>query len=307
MAAGLILEMVIRWTLRDRLPVLAVLYYLARPELLAAWAAALAVLHARQRRWRQAAFVGLLASACLLDALWSDFRVEPSRAAGRAAPLDRNESGPRETLRILLWNVSSGWGGWEAMARTVAGERPDVVGLVEAWRSGVDRTALLRTNPSLDDVTDDTYGLVVGVRGRIVSCESRVFERRGRLKLVRAVVHARPVTILLVDIPGDPLVFRRPYLAAVAALAAEIDGPLIVMGDFNTPPDSLHFAPLRDELSSAFERSGRGYACTWPSPLPVLALDQIWLSPDFVLLACETRATLRSDHWLVRTDVQLGQ
>ncbi|MCG3128610.1 MAG: hypothetical protein CHACPFDD_03499 [Phycisphaerae bacterium] len=316
LTAGLVAGLLARWGLRDHVAVMAMLYYMARPEVLAAGALVLALLLARRRMPRAALIAGGVSAACAADAFWSDFRrsgasgalqrdLRGAASATQAAALELGSGSA--AIRIALWNVSSGWGGWPAMAQTVADERPDVVGLVEAWRSGVDRTCLLRTSPHLVEITDDTYGLVVGVRGRIESCESRVFERRGRLKLVRAALGERPVTILLVDIPGDPLVFRKPYLADLAAIVAAIDGPVILLGDFNTPPDSVHFAPLRRELGSAFEQAGRGYACTWPSPLPVLALDQIWLSPDFVPLACETRATLRSDHWLVRTDAQLGR
>jgi len=68
------------------------------------------------------------------------------------------------------------------------------------------------------------------------------------------------------------------------------------MGDFNTPVDSVFVAPLAERLTNAFQARGNGYYVTWPVPLPVLSLDQVWASREVELRDCELGWTWRSDH-----------
>lgn len=68
------------------------------------------------------------------------------------------------------------------------------------------------------------------------------------------------------------------------------------MGDFNTPPDSVHFKPIRQGFRNAFEIRGNGYSATWPIPLPLLTIDQIWTSHGIRVSRCECAWSWYSDH-----------
>lgn len=77
--------------------------------------------------------------------------------------------------------------------------------------------------------------------------------------------------------------------------------PVIVMGDFNSLPGSPAYRVLAGALRDASRAHGRGNRPTFPTFLPVFALDYI-----FVNLACEVRgvsvgagsaARLASDHF----------
>ena len=81
--------------------------------------------------------------------------------------------------------------------------------------------------------------------------------------------------------------------AARAALAELLRGrwsSAVVLGDFNTPRRAASFAPLRRTHRSAFDAAGRGWAPTWPDPVPLLDLDHAWL-PAAVEPSCATRVS----------------
>jgi endonuclease/exonuclease/phosphatase family metal-dependent hydrolase len=100
-----------------------------------------------------------------------------------------------------------------------------------------------------------------------------------------------------VDVASNPLRDRSPAFAMVEeTMAPYVAGPLVVVGDFDTPRESVRFDSWRGPLVHAFEAAGSGWAPTWPVPLPVLALDHVWLSRSLTVRSCEHLWTTRSDH-----------
>ena len=101
---------------------------------------------------------------------------------------------------------------------------------------------------------------------------------------------------------------RGPTMAAltehVQRLAAA--GPTIVCGDFNTPAGSALFDRLRETMRSSAEVApGLRYRGTWPCPLPVLQLDQVWVSGHWRVHSCDTPRTWASDHEPVVVELSL--
>ena len=101
-----------------------------------------------------------------------------------------------------------------------------------------------------------------------------------------------------VDLGSSPFYLRAASIRELARLVERVgDQPVIVAGDFNTPLDSVHYQWLRDiGLSELFEASGSGYLPTWPTPIPVLSLDQIWVRRTLKPLACVREWDRHSDH-----------
>lgn len=52
--------------------------------------------------------------------------------------------------------------------------------------------------------------------------------------------------------------------------------PLILAGDFNTPPRGLFYSGLAHDLNDAFALTGQGLGQTFPASLPLLRIDYIW-------------------------------
>ena len=126
----------------------------------------------------------------------------------------------------------------------------------------------------------------------------------GGCQICRVVMQGREVFLLMVDFTASLGRSRRPGFDRLYQIVdAYAEKPLLVIGDFNTPADSVHFDRLRRHLTSAFGAAGRGYAPTWPMPLPVLQLDHIWTNKHLRVVRCEHRTSIYSDHRAVVADI----
>jgi hypothetical protein len=114
----------------------------------------------------------------------------------------------------------------------------------------------------------------------------------------------RDLVVWLVDFPSEPTIWR-PYMMRQAAKAmAEFRGPSyqrsdggldvelfpaeagvgfpppdIIVGDFNTPRGMWSLSLLHPDMRSAYADSGRGPAASWPTRLPILAIDHTFIAP----------------------------
>ena len=84
------------------------------------------------------------------------------------------------------------------------------------------------------------------------------------------------------------------------------DHPTIIVGDFNTPVDSVFLNPIRQTYRHAFEVAGTGYLATWPIPAPVIAIDHCWVSKHIDVTACRIKWALHSDHRPIVTDLSIN-
>ncbi len=77
----------------------------------------------------------------------------------------------------------------------------------------------------------------------------------------------------------------------------------IVGGGFGAPPSDDIFRLLRNAgLADSFRQSGYGWGNTFPASLPLLRVDQIWVSPLYVPERSETFSVGASDHRFVVSD-----
>ncbi len=103
---------------------------------------------------------------------------------------------------------------------------------------------------------------------------------------------------------------RITQARALAEDARTIEGPLIVAGDLNAPPDALASRALTDAgLVDAFARSGRGYGYTFGHTLlagrSFLRIDRILASPHFFLARAMVGGADGADHRPVIADMVL--
>lgn len=89
------------------------------------------------------------------------------------------------------------------------------------------------------------------------------------------------------------------------ALDERRDLPTLVAGDFNTPPQSPLHRALGPRLRDAFAEAGHGFGYTWPSVLPGLRIDYVFVSPEWRVRSCRVGPALGSDHRPVVAEVEL--
>ncbi len=286
----LALALLVRLTVRDSFFGPSVLFYAAPWPVMAAGAAVAALFWRWKKRQLPAAALALFAVAALAAWLQSSWQRHP-RPTTRGA------------LRVVHWNVSRPARGLPAIARWLHAQDADVITLAEGHSRR--RSTLAQWQAELPEYEAAEFigEMSFLIHGHIIAREDHVLTDGSYYALIHAEVRGQPLTILQVDINASQFRARARAFTNLAALAAPHFGEnLIVLGDFNTPRESALLAPLRAEMKQAFESAGDGLAETWPMPLPVLSLDQIWTGRGLRAVHCEHGHSLRSDHRAVIAD-----
>ena len=112
-----------------------------------------------------------------------------------------------------------------------------------------------------------------------------------------------PVRLAAVH-PAPPLRGRSTWAADHRLLRealAQVDGPLIVSGDFNAVPSHWPMRRLRaDGFRTSADLAGAGWQPTWPAGRrrlpPVVAIDHVLLSPELTATAAGRVRLPGSDH-----------
>lgn len=275
---------VIRWTVQDAWHSTALPYYAARPIVLAALLFFALVVAFRTRRRKTAVIAGC--AGLVMVVIWA------AESFSYRGPLSETA-----THRAVEWNVMSGRFGWDSIFEKLREIDADVIILVEAFNESNERDAIRERILPDYHATAEQSGLMILSRTELTDVS---FERIGRgshCVLVNIVIDNEPINVIAVDVESDPRRFRKYPLEDLAMVVKRFaDEPLIVAGDLNTPPDSVHFAPLRAALRNGFETVGDGYAPTWPSLAPVIALDQFWVNEKIDARRLEGGWTVHSDH-----------
>lgn len=287
-----ILAALTRLTVQDRWPGPSLLYYAMPPVVLAV----LLVIAGGLWLWTKYRRLGLAnLVAGLACAIWWY----------QACYIHSSTTEGPSHLRVVFWNVAHGFFGWNAIDWQIANADADVIGLCEANRRGRDDPDWQRLYPDYE-VSAGPSGLVLLTRGKILDEDYDYLGRRGWCKHLRIELQGRQLDIVLIDLKARPLYSRQDHFRKLNAVLDTLpERPALLMGDFNTPPDSVFFESIRRHYQNAFESSGSGHHATWPIPLPVLALDQIWASAAIEVHHCRLGWTWCSDHRPVIAELEI--
>ena len=214
----------------------------------------------------------------------------------------------RADFRAVQWNLEYGRAGWDSIAAALREEDADVIGLVEAQVRGPNPVRFWRPRFPEYDVQAPGEGLVLMVRGEIETVRRENFGVRSRLAIAEVKVGGRPLRVILVDLEANWFSSRGPLIERVRAAALTSDRrPVLILGDFNTPGDSVWFRKLRRDYGEAFEAAGEGMPGTWPFFLHLMALDHLWVSRGLHAVCAEKRMSWLSDHSRIRAEVSFSK
>ena len=216
--------------------------------------------------------------------------VDVAPARRRPAPVDG-----APTLRIVHGNVFNGHAGPERIGDAVLGDEADVLAFSEWTREAEIRALADRVLPGATTWARGNRAIVT----RFPIEHREAISLHGRQALFSTLrVDGRELDVLFVDLPAAPWIDRWPHVGSIEAWlrGRSDDRPLIVLGDFNTPRDSRTFRGLRERLDHAYELGGAGWPYTWPVPIPVRAVDHLWVSNGIRVHEYRLRASPWSDH-----------
>ena len=286
-AIGLIL----RFTIRDQFHPWAIVYYLTPIASLPIWLVLAKLLWGRSdgqtcsRSSRLRSFLNLVAIPGVVAWAFCSENVEKAKT-------------PSSTdVRIVYWNTANAsWGVDRLAAQLVKWDAP-IIGLIEA--NSYFPSTLKEWQSQLPEyqVVPAHFGGLIAVKGTVKKQISHRLLPSSHCEQFDLAVGDDEFTLLLVDISAQLSLSRRQPLQDLAALAEKLnDRPLVIIGDFNTPDDSVHLRPLYNQCRNIFREDGTGYAATWPMPLPVLTLDQVWVNQQVNASKCEHLWSFFSDH-----------
>lgn len=277
--------LLLQFGLKDRLPGPALLFYALPKPCLMVLALTLAGWPGASRRGRLVA----LAVAVGLAGLWLRLPATPAAAARE------------DDLRLLVWNVARPAGPHAALIELVRERQPHVVAVIEPGKVQPDW---------LQAYEQALPGYQVQWMPRGLLWLSRVpsrYRERGKLENIGAYARFEvsgpwpTFPVVVADVFAHLLHSRRGQLQEVLAQAQGRDDAVLV-GDFNTPRESVFFESWRQRYRNALESVG-GLTETWPFGLPLLSLDQVWVGSGWQVLEAEKIWRVRdSDHaalWIV--------
>lgn len=270
----------------------SLMYYLPAPLIVLAMILAAILLW--RRKW--------LCIAAALLALWpAVVTVQENRWTARP-PAASEAAGA--TLSVLHWNVCRGWGGWPRLAATIAGTPggSELVILSEVQNKN-DAEVLVGLLPQFPY---QRYAVPMLVLSKYPLGEVKVLARRKGLRVYELELEQgeEPWRFQVLDVGADPDLEREPLLVALRAKIEERQ-PDFLAGDFNTPRTSRLLSPPAPGFVHAYNEAGQGWSYTWPTFLPVLAIDHLFVREERVeVQSYKIESSPWSDHRLQKATLK---
>jgi len=107
------------------------------------------------------------------------------------------------------------------------------------------------------------------------------------------------------DYRADPAM-RRTQIAETLEVLEDVNGPIILLGDLNAPPDAAELEPLLTRLHDAWEMAGDGDGFTFPADAPDRRIDYILVSSDIRVDSIAVLHSTASDHQPVVAVLSIG-
>jgi len=258
---------------------------------------------------------------------------------GFAVPWPTPGPSKSHSVRLLSFNVDSGYAGSAAIVKEIAAASPDIVLIQEGQLGGGQLSEELRGSyPYVEASTQFTvasrfkivsatdpdrlpyYGrqrsprfmryLIETPLGAIAFYSVHPVSPRGALHIHRFhdVLHQLRTGAFLVGDPeadlGGNTGLRALQIEAVAGLAASERVPVIVAGDTNLPGLSLILRKNLSRYEDAFRSVSWGFGYTFPAKRPFLRLDRILSGPELRFTSFRVACRGVSDHLCVVADIE---
>lgn len=118
------------------------------------------------------------------------------------------------------------------------------------------------------------------------------YEDRCLLKAELAIAEGEALTVMVIHVGLNPDEAERAIDTVLKNLPKE---RCVLMGDFNLTPDSPYLAPIKERMTDAAVAI-RGAAESFPSDVPRIKIDYIFVTKDIEIEHAEIPSIVASDH-----------
>lgn len=220
-------------------------------------------------------------------------------------------AGASKPLRVMTFNVMTDNENHVACIEHALQSDADIVCLLEVdetWRASLEPLRVKYPH-RVEEMNDGHFGIACYTRVPLKSSEVRRLSR-----------WALPTVLLNLDYLGKPLTFIsthpmppmnalnarewKGHLLQIAAIAASIDGDVILAGDLNATPWCEGMRLLRTESGLDFHSVDPVWPPTWGIPLPMMIpIDHVLLKGDLRVSKRTIGPALGSDHRSVTVEI----
>ncbi|RYX81388.1 hypothetical protein EON83_24340 [bacterium] len=207
------------------------------------------------------------------------------------------------TVRLVSFNIQRGEGDEPFVERTLHSLRPDIICLQETGLSTDLQLNAIGRHVALGfpgwnaryagDVTTLSRFPILSERihplpGTRRTLETVLQTRSGPLRVLNTHVSThfkgdrtptskldRLVLLYETAHPSAQVRLQQLPLLLSAVQSGDARTPLVLTGDFNSPPRGYFYSGLRRELDDAFSHAGNGLGLTFPSRFPLMRIDYV--------------------------------
>jgi endonuclease/exonuclease/phosphatase family metal-dependent hydrolase len=250
---------------------------------------------------------------------------------GAADRTSNTAAAPAKTrVRVMSYNIHVGVGmdkklDLQRIADVILKEQPDLVGLQEVDRGvkrteGKDEIAELAKLTRMDyafahnlDYQGGQYGVAILSRTLIQHIDHQKYEnrreaeRRGMLR-VEVNIGRRKINFVTTHLDYQHEDGRLFEAEQLLKFVSDIEGPLVVVGDFNDEPSGRTYELMLHGFADAWVSArGRGDGFTYPADVPAKRIDYIFTRRSDRIAARKVRLvnSLASDHLPIVTDLEI--
>ncbi len=279
----------------------------------------------RRRQWKAA-------GACALTLLWVAHVFVGLQIP--ASTWKRAQSPPRLRLRAMNYNILGGQNGIANLAATIRAQNPDVLFLEEAVvERASDPDPVAPLHAALPGYFEARAGEVC-IFSRfpvLAQCQHRFPHGESRF-ILEAVLDVRGVPVRVLAVHPYTITFRDPERSFPQRIAHSLSvrnqqistllgviehapstwksawraAPLLVGGDFNTPPRGRVYNALSARLGDSWREAGWGMGNSYSASLPVVRIDYLWHSARWRAARAFVPNSRASDHRPLVADLELS-
>ncbi|MBR9846674.1 MAG: endonuclease/exonuclease/phosphatase family protein [Algicola sp.] len=200
--------------------------------------------------------------------------------------------------KILFWNVAKEeFFPIDIIIQEVKQSQPQILAFVEAkYLTENEVNTLSKALPEYE--FKDLYShMLVGIKGNIIDDKLYSVEKSHEVYLINSFINNKTVNLIIADVYAYPFIDKKPPLHRILEIAKQNEVSIIV-GDFNTPYESVHFHNYFKYYKS-FHSYCNGFTATWPLSIPLFEIDHVWISNKFTPVSIEKKYFSVSDHALL--------
>ncbi|WP_178985785.1 endonuclease/exonuclease/phosphatase family protein [Winogradskyella helgolandensis] len=210
-------------------------------------------------------------------------------------------SNVNSTNSIFLWNIADQKDyNVDVLKKTLEAQRIDALFFVEVLHKDNNFNTQFKQQLHNYNVQFLDGNMMVVAKKGITIVDYIEEERHYKLNHLKVEIGLNTFEVIIVDIFAKPWHNKKKAFTKIYKYLEDHDID-IILGDFNTPYESIYFNHFKTNYTSA-RNFQKGFSATWPYPVPLLEIDHIWIKKQQTILSTEKKFYTDSDHALLITE-----